>query len=83
MFYALGTNEAWIDERVNLFIALAPIIRLGNTTNKGLKKVAKYRWAIGQSLKRLNMYEVAGKDFKESRKKFCTGRKAKLCDWIH
>jgi len=77
MFYALGTNEAWIDERVNLFIALAPIIRLGNTTNKGLKKVAKNRWVVEKSLKGLGMYEVGGKDFKKeyiyNREKYCSG----------
>lgn len=87
MFYALGTNEAWIDERVNLFIALAPIIRLGNTTNKGLKKVAKNRWVVEKSLKGLGMYEVGGKDFKKeyiyNREKYCSGQiTGKLCDYL-
>ena len=84
MFYALGTNEAWLDERVNLFIALAPIIRLGHTTNAGLKKVSKYRWSIGRSLKSMHIYEVAGKEYRDKKYKFCKGyRRGKLCDYLN
>ena len=33
MFYALSTNEKWIKERVNLFVALAPIASMRDATS--------------------------------------------------
>jgi hypothetical protein len=30
MFYALATNEKYFKDKINLFIALAPVVRLDN-----------------------------------------------------
>ena len=37
MFYKLATDESYVNDRVNLFVAFAPILRLGNTPNIALK----------------------------------------------
>jgi hypothetical protein len=42
MFYALATNEDYLKDRINLFVALAPVLRLGNTTADALKNLAEY-----------------------------------------
>jgi hypothetical protein len=31
MFYELSKNQAWINDRVNLFVALAPIANMKNS----------------------------------------------------
>jgi hypothetical protein len=31
MFYELSKNQAWINERVNLFVALSPIANMKNS----------------------------------------------------
>jgi len=33
MFYALSTNQEWVKEHVNLFVALAPIANMKNATS--------------------------------------------------
>ena len=42
MFYALATNEASIKDKVNLFVALAPVTRLDHCTNSLINK-----WTTG------------------------------------
>lgn len=41
MFYKLATEESYVKNSVNLFVAFAPILRLGNTPNMALKLMAK------------------------------------------
>jgi len=41
MFYALATNHDFWKNKINLFVALAPVVNLANTDSKMLKFLAK------------------------------------------
>ena len=42
MFYGLATNHEYWEERINLFVALAPVVKLCNTHSKFIKIVVKF-----------------------------------------
>jgi hypothetical protein len=42
MFYALATNEEFLANKVNLFVALAPVIRLTNSHDGFLGDISKH-----------------------------------------
>ena len=47
MFYGLATNENYLKDRVNLFVALAPVVRLDNSFALNLfNYLAKVDWFI-------------------------------------
>jgi hypothetical protein len=70
MFYALTQmEEEFLDSRVNLFVAMAPIVRLKNCENRGIKKMATYRNTIVNTLKWNNIYELFGKNWNSFSKK--------------
>jgi hypothetical protein len=37
MFYALSTNQDFLKDRVNLFVAFAPVLRIGSNAPNYLK----------------------------------------------
>ena len=41
MFYALSSNQRWIKDHVNLFIAVAPIARLKYADMDNIKTISK------------------------------------------
>jgi len=56
MFYALSTNQEWVKEHVNLFIALAPIANMKNSKAIDiLSDILEPAWKI---LDGLGIYEV-------------------------
>jgi hypothetical protein len=56
MFYALSTNQEWVKEHVNLFIALAPIANMSHSTAiNPLADILNPTWS---SLDLLGIYEV-------------------------
>lgn len=47
MFYSMATNEKWLKERVNLFIALAPAVYIKNSRIANLFSfLAKFEWFL-------------------------------------
>ena len=65
MFWALAHDEEFINDRINLFIALAPVTRLGHNTNVLIQAAAKFADPIAKALKLLGKYEWFGKHFDE------------------
>jgi len=56
MFYELSQNQEWIKERVNLFVALAPIASIKNSTAiRPLSDILEVTWG---SLNLAGIYEV-------------------------
>jgi len=56
MFYELSQNQEWIKERVNLFVALAPIASMKNSTAiRPLSDILEVTWG---SLNLAGIYEV-------------------------
>ena len=41
MFYALATDYEYWEQRINLFVALAPVVHLGNTESIFIKMVSR------------------------------------------
>ena len=62
MFYALAKNEDYLKDRINLFVAMAPVLRLGHTTSKNFKNLANWKFTIEKTVvKEFGVYEVMGK----------------------
>ena len=70
MFYALTQNEKLIMDKVNLFIALAPIVRPQNSTFPNILKAATYLPEFEGFLNLVNIYEVWGPLMKQTMVKF-------------
>jgi len=47
MFYALATNAEYWKSKINLFVALAPVVNMGNTDSTMIKFMAKLDTGIG------------------------------------
>jgi len=72
MFYALAKyEESFLKDRINLFVAMAPVLRIGHTTNGPLKKVAAQKETVESSLKSMGLYEVMGKKWFSVGDKVC------------
>lgn len=66
MFYALSKmEESFLKDRINLFVAFAPVLRIGHTTNAALRAMAGHKETFESSLKSLGLYEVMGKKWLE------------------
>lgn len=65
MFYALATNEDFIKEKVNLFIALAPIVRFKNAPNF-LKYASIFQSCIQKEFRKRGMWFLFGKGIGDS-----------------
>ena len=63
MFYALAENEDFLKDRVNLFIALAPVVRLTHASNGFLGSVANRDGLLQRTFKTLRMNEILNKDW--------------------
>ena len=71
MFWALAHDEDFINHRINLFIALAPVTRLGHNTNKLLQAASKFSEPIAKALKLTGKYELFGKHFADIQSSLC------------
>ena len=71
MFYALATNAEEIAKRVNLFIALAPVVRLNHAHDSFLGSVAKNERMLASTMKTLMADELFGAGWQGFSKKFC------------
>jgi hypothetical protein len=63
MFYALTQmEEEFLQSRVNLFVALAPVVRLTHATETGMVTAAKFNKdrAIDNLIKKFDIYEFFG-----------------------
>lgn len=58
MFYALSKNENTLKDKINLFVALAPVLRVGNIPLENLKHMAESREQIIGMLQYYEMYEI-------------------------
>lgn len=58
MFYALSTNYDQWKQKINLFVALAPVVYMSNTDDQLLKLVAKLDNSFGWFMRRIGKHEV-------------------------
>ena len=62
MFYALSKNENKLKDKVNLFVALAPVLRIGNTPLQHLKEMTSSREQFLSMINYYEMYEIANNE---------------------
>lgn len=66
MFYGLATNQAYFKDRLNLFVALAPVVRLDKSDLVNfLSVLAKFDWFLEAKLAEAGVYELFGKGWEE------------------
>ena len=63
MFYALATNEDEFKDKINLFVACSPVMRLGLKEERTTSWIADgIRHEIEDWMKSEYMYEIGGED---------------------
>jgi hypothetical protein len=63
MFYELSKNQAWINERVNLFVALAPIANMKNSV--ALKPIVDVMNELWKLLNTAHIWEIFSPKIKD------------------
>ena len=71
MFYALSKNEDFWAERLNLFVALAPVTRLDHTTSPLFKYFAGLGSPLSKVLNVLGIYNFLGSTSNKALKLIC------------
>ena len=80
LFYALSVNQNLWKEKINLFIALAPVTRLNNSPNELLNNLSKYLHNIRKVFKSFGIYEVFTEESSAVAKITC-GALPQFCLW--
>jgi lysosomal acid lipase/cholesteryl ester hydrolase len=60
MFTALAENFGNLREKINAFVALAPVINLGHSTAPFIRDIAKHRKASISKFMSMGYYELNG-----------------------
>ena len=63
MFSALAEGHGNMQDKINMFIAMAPIVYLGHTKDDFLKKVSEASEFIYDSFNTLRLYEIFGHEW--------------------
>jgi hypothetical protein len=61
MFYGLSKMEDYFKDSLNLFVALAPCVKLSNTKSKRIKYLSKYDKLLASRAANLGIKEITGK----------------------
>lgn len=72
MFFALSTNEAFWKERLNLYVALAPITRLDHTESAVFKALAANVGFLQKIFDWARVYSILGPWSSYGSKIFCS-----------
>lgn len=81
MFTALAEGFGNLDKKLNIFVALAPVAYLQDSTEKFLKYVTDVFPYMQKTLARLEAYELFGAKWDEASEKFCIVFEG-ICDAI-
>ena len=62
MLYALATNEEYLKDKINFFVALAPCTRMDHGKLINIFSIlAKFEWFLEAKLAEVGIYELFGK----------------------
>ena len=78
MFYVLSQNQTFWEERLNLFVALAPVTALWHTQSTLFKYASKIEGTIGETASVLRVWDVLG-PFASAGTKVLCGALPELC----
>lgn len=82
MFYALSSeNQAYFTDKVNLFVALAPVTKMDNTDSKLLKFLDRFESEFDWITTTLDIYELFASSFWVYGFKVTCGAFPSLCYW--
>lgn len=70
MFYGLAENENWFKERINLFVALAPVVKITNTKSKAIRLLSKFEGVLDSQVSNFGIREIFGKGWETQLKKY-------------
>lgn len=70
MFYGLAENEKWFKERINLFVALAPCVKITNSKSSYIQILAKMEGVLEGGAASLGIKEIFGKGWEAHLKRF-------------
>ena len=60
MFYAISANQEFWKERLNLWVALAPVTKLDHCKSGLIKLFSEFEAVLGSTLNFLGVYELLG-----------------------
>ena len=79
MFSALAEGHGNLHKKVNLFVAMAPIVFMGKTTDSTFLALGNFSKTLYSSFHALKIYEIFGPLWRESSDLVCTFF-SKFCD---
>jgi len=79
MFSALAEGHGNIHEKINVFIAMAPIVYMENTNDSFLKDVSNYASFLQSTFDTLHVYELFGDEWRATSDLVCTAFSS-VCD---
>jgi hypothetical protein len=63
MFYAISKNQDYWEERLNIFVALAPVTRIDHCKSKVMKFVSNFMEIIFSIFNFFGIYHILGDKF--------------------
>ena len=79
MFSALALNQGHLQNKINFFIALGPIVRLDHSTNGWVQVLKMFPESINRSLQEMNVHFLFGPEWGYVKTKICQLMPKKFC----
>ena len=80
MFSALALNQGNLQDKVNYFIALAPVIRIDHSSNPFIVALAKFPESINETLEKMKLNFLFGPNWVDDNKKICQLLPYRFCN---
>ena len=71
MFSALAEGHGNFESKINIFLAMAPIVYMGKTTDATFKEISSFAHILHTSLNKVNIYEIFGPLWRETSGMVC------------
>lgn len=83
MFSALALNHGGIQDKINYFIALAPVARIDHSTDPFIVALKKFPESINETLEKMNLSFLFGPSWRDSSSKICAMLPYRFCNGPH
>lgn len=80
MFSALALKHGGLENKINYFIALAPVARIDHSTDPFIVSLIKFPDSINDTLEKMNLNFLFGPYWQDASSKICTMLPYRFCN---
>ena len=80
MFSALALNQGGLQDKINYFIALAPVVRIDHATDSFIVALKKFPENINETLEKMNLNFLFGPNWRDGSSKICSMLPYRFCN---